>query len=182
MGRSENLDIKKSTQLTVLLLSVILLLPSRKEENMNKLIVLTGPSRSGKSEVAQRLITYLNGYTHHNIGDALANRLGVAPSNRTQRPAIGPDFLAKYGEQGYIEVLCALAQPNRILDGVRLLAGFQALRKMFPDLLHIHKLGQDTLTTEQYDTSKLQKLADITIPWFDDVKQLHAFIGNLALR
>ena len=135
----------------------------------NRLIVLTGISKSGKSEVARSLSSHLTGYTCHNIGDALAKCIGIMTSDQEQRKTIGPRFLSQYGESGYIEVLQKLAKPRRILDGVRLLVGMQALRELFPDLLHIHKIGdRHSSQPGNYDAEELQNLSDITLPWTTD--------------
>jgi hypothetical protein len=165
---------------TLLLMLVYRVFPSQERKKMSKLIILTGPSGSGKSEVARR-IAHLKGYVHHNIGDALARCLGVTPSDRAQRLTIGPLFLAKYGEQGYVDVLRALAQPYCILDGVRLLIGFQALHEASPSLLHIHKLGEDPAPSGEYDINILRGIADITVPWFDDTEKLNRFIDLTIL-
>lgn len=151
------------------------------------LIVVTGPRGSGKT-VVSRFLAYVLGLPTRNVGDALLRELRASYGLTLQleRRNIGPAFFQHATLSDYLTVLERLTGTPCILDGVRLVAGVEHLRRT-SRLLHIHcHYGRDAIgvnlpPSEPYRDEILQlaESADYHLKRFNDLPSVERRIRML---
>jgi len=129
-------------------------------------IAVTGAIGSGKTTLSL-LIKEAVGGQIVNVGDLIAQRLCEYGIGVPERTLLGHIFMQERGYSEYEGMLLEAAAPGVILDGVRVAAAVQALRRN-TRLLHLHRtvtlqgVSQDSFENE---LPNLQSLADAVIPW-----------------
>lgn len=146
------------------------------------LIVITGPSGRGKTEFSQRVANKL-GYKSLNVGNLLEQemlRKGITVEDRRD---IGKEFFRSFDMKHYLSVLLIFARSNVILDGVRLAAGIERLRKAHKNLVHVHlainpeNVAEFEIRERFFDElQKIERMADLRILPLEKVEDIEGEI------
>jgi hypothetical protein len=143
-----------------------------------RLIVITGPCRSGKTALAREFEE--TGHKTRNIGDLLAEQLereGPLPSSRE---GLGSAYLELFGLERYLRTVAEAADPGVVLDGLRLPVALPSLWDRCPDLIHIarrtsearRRTGADADEAFGSEIAELEAMARYVVAWRPSVSQL----------
>lgn len=140
------------------------------------IIVISGPSNSGKSTVAKAISKSLH-IPVANVGDLMLDAMQRDPVCH-DRSAIGRAFLAEFGRAGYCELIGQrIGQGPCILDGVRLTDAIDVASACAP-FLHIDR--SKPAVDEEFDTASLRSKADLLSPWLRRVEQVEPYVDHLV--
>lgn len=150
------------------------------EISPQRVLVLSGHSRSGKSTIAQALITQQPDWARASCGEyvrARARELGV-PLALPDTHALGQRLVEQMGGKAFLESVLDHARipssaQNLIIDDVYHLAVFEALRERWPGLRFttvelpesirrnlLHQQGLDDEQVEQLEESPLDRAVE----------------------
>ncbi len=135
-------------------------------------VIVTGPSGSGKSRLSKQLVQARADLVHVNVGDRMLAELERVGLGVETREEIGRAFIGRFGLAGYIQLVRNAAVSGAVLDGLRIRAALDLVRDGSIPSFHVCRSPRPGSPSPSGDELAMRTGADLLLPWLPDVGEV----------